>query len=1180
MKLELYLSGQNYVLATAISNSGGEYVFTNLPMGNYEVKIAESNFLAGGVLEGAIYSPKDATGTGVNPTATSLPTHTSTATPTRTPTNTPTNAPTATPTMTPTATATVVTGPCLVSYLVSSDSGSNYQMGLTITNKGTAAWSSWVLSWTFAGNQQVTSVANGSASQSGQAVQISHVGWNAVVQPSGSVSLSFQASYSGANNVPTNFKVNGVACSGSGGGVIAGTPTSTPAPTSTATATSLPTATATRPAATPTSTIMAVKVNGQSYHVAYQEEELPLDVTLNLTTSTNWRRTSYRFGNSGSWTCVDTPNNDGSGSHTESFEITAPSTTGTYQLYVRAHANSNDCDDSPVSGRSTQMPVVVIGQPTTINNPDLATACGLNVILVLDESYSIYQSGAVSSVRTAANAFLDGLLDTGSKVAIVEFNSTARQVYDYTEVTSSNLTTLKRYVNDNSGAPQGGYDPTAYSSSQYYTNWQDAFIKVQSLNSSSMAPLVVFVTDGDPTTYHRADGNLFSSPSGSASTAGLNKAIVEANAVKSQGSHILTVGVGSSLDNTSSRNRLKAISGNEVYSSGTLDLSSIDVMLVTNFSGLATALQQIVTALCQSSVTITKLLDPGTGVYAAASGWQFSASGIFPQPSGTSFTWLLPSTAAGTQTVFGATGPNGTITFQLKPTSSNGTSSITISEAQQAGYAFESVVCLKTTGDGTITTTTGNPFTVSNIAVNAIITCTVKNKMVVTPKLTLLKTASPTVYTSVGNIINYSYKLTNNGNVNLQAPFAVADNKTSVICPALPTTLTPGASITCSAIYVITQADMNAGSVTNIAQATAKDTSYATIISNTDDETVVGPPPTATPMPTATSTPLPPPTATPTPGVNDDTIDSDFDPGTGRAPAIISNADNPTVDGGFILPDTGPTSAIINLNDGLNSQYEVTLVGTSGNTWTYRVRKISGRDLSYWSLGIVNCMDNITSYSPTSSYSSGTDASTGFVGIKWTVPAGFTDGTFSFTLDGSYQARPMPVLVKAETVSAQVSISAPDCTLPNPESPDDPDEDPGSGGSGGEGDACSFGWVDWNKGASSQLELASYMANHELSGVRSLNEVIKRGPEVIYSSAVAAELDELMDSGATVKIPLTTYNGSGYAICGFANVKLLDYQLDEGNNWLNLQFLQTLVHGVTTDPNAVDYGARDVRFER
>ena len=34
-------------------------------------------------------------------------------------------------------------------------------MDLTITNKGTSTWSSWVLAFGFAGNQQVTSVTNG-----------------------------------------------------------------------------------------------------------------------------------------------------------------------------------------------------------------------------------------------------------------------------------------------------------------------------------------------------------------------------------------------------------------------------------------------------------------------------------------------------------------------------------------------------------------------------------------------------------------------------------------------------------------------------------------------------------------------------------------------------------------------------------------------------------------------------------------------------------------------------------------------------------------------------------------------------------------------------------------------------------------------------------------------------------
>jgi uncharacterized repeat protein (TIGR01451 family) len=115
------------------------------------------------------------------------------------------------------------------------------------------------------------------------------------------------------------------------------------------------------------------------------------------------------------------------------------------------------------------------------------------------------------------------------------------------------------------------------------------------------------------------------------------------------------------------------------------------------------------------------------------------------------------------------------------------------------------------------------------------------------PGLTLAKTASPTTYTAAGDAIAYTYLLTNSGNVALDGPFTVADDKATVTCPSTPT-LAVGASITCTALYTITAADVTAGSVTNVATASATDGPT----SNEDSATVLArssPPPTAQPTP-------------------------------------------------------------------------------------------------------------------------------------------------------------------------------------------------------------------------------------------------------------------------------------------------------------------------------------------
>jgi hypothetical protein len=144
-------------------------------------------------------------------------------------------------------------------------------------------------------------------------------------------------------------------------------------------------------------------------------------------------------------------------------------------------------------------------------NPDLPAGCGLDVIFVLDESGSIVGIGQDAEdisdqVRAAASTFLNALVDTGSRVTVVEFNSAARNPIPFTTVTPETIATIfdPYLIAGVDGSPDDDYyDPEDYGSSDYWTNWEDALEEVQAINTASgVAPLVVFFTDGNPTTYN------------------------------------------------------------------------------------------------------------------------------------------------------------------------------------------------------------------------------------------------------------------------------------------------------------------------------------------------------------------------------------------------------------------------------------------------------------------------------------------------------------------------------------------------------------------------------------------------------------------------------------------------------------------------------------------------------
>ena len=118
------------------------------------------------------------------------------------------------------------------------------------------------------------------------------------------------------------------------------------------------------------------------------------------------------------------------------------------------------------------------------------------------------------------------------------------------------------------------------------------------------------------------------------------------------------------------------------------------------------------------------------------------------------------------------------------------------------------------------------------------------------PSIEVVKTASTLLIDPVaaGATVDYSYTITNSGNVTLTGVTLTDDQEGSIDLSA--TTLTPGASATGSATHTVTQAEIDAGTLTNVAttigtppagpgsNVTASDTQTVTLVQDPSIEVV------------------------------------------------------------------------------------------------------------------------------------------------------------------------------------------------------------------------------------------------------------------------------------------------------------------------------------------------------
>ena len=109
------------------------------------------------------------------------------------------------------------------------------------------------------------------------------------------------------------------------------------------------------------------------------------------------------------------------------------------------------------------------------------------------------------------------------------------------------------------------------------------------------------------------------------------------------------------------------------------------------------------------------------------------------------------------------------------------------------------------------------------------------------PVIVIIKTASPRSLSRAGDTVRYHFLVTNTGNVTLTG-IKVNDllpGLSAIACPSA--TLNPGRDMTCTASYRLTQANVNAGKVTNTATTTGTPPSGRPVTSAPSSVTVIIP---------------------------------------------------------------------------------------------------------------------------------------------------------------------------------------------------------------------------------------------------------------------------------------------------------------------------------------------------
>jgi len=162
--------------------------------------------------------------------------------------------------------------------------------------------------------------------------------------------------------------------------------------------------------------VVSALVNGVNSVNFFPKESITVTVGVNTDWwwfwNNDWRSTSWRFGNSGDWNCVDTPDHLKSGDYFESFKINSPSVIGKYQLQIRIYA-LKDCipllksdiftlkNAITVLTPDTTPPIVTINPyNTNPTNQDIIVTASTNEGILNTTSHTFTENGSFTFIAT------------------------------------------------------------------------------------------------------------------------------------------------------------------------------------------------------------------------------------------------------------------------------------------------------------------------------------------------------------------------------------------------------------------------------------------------------------------------------------------------------------------------------------------------------------------------------------------------------------------------------------------------------------------------------------------------------------------------------------------------------------------------------------------------------------